>query len=91
MPVTLDTIANSRATTGMFGAGYIEMLARQMTADLRAIRDGLAPGAAAELVSKGVSFGSLARGADGSWDISAVEGLPAPSRARPPAPPRRRA
>ena len=31
LAVTLQTIANSRATLGMFGSGYIEMLARQMT------------------------------------------------------------
>jgi len=76
---TLDTIANSRATTGMFGSGYIEMLARQMTADLQAIRDGLGAGQSAPLMSKGVSYGTLARNVDGTWDLSAVEGLAAPS------------
>ncbi len=30
--VTLQTAADLRVTTGMFGAGYLEMLARQMTA-----------------------------------------------------------
>ena len=78
-PVTLGTIANERATVGMFGSGYVEMLARQITAELRTQRDALAPGQAAELVSSGVAFGRLARRADGSWDVSAVEGLPAPS------------
>lgn len=73
---TLQEIANSRATTSMFGSGYLEMLARQITADLRGIRDGIAPSGSAELVSKGISFGMLARGADGSWDVSGVEGLP---------------
>src|SRR5712692_10941067 len=34
--VTQQTLANSRATLGLFGSGFIEMLARQMTADLRA-------------------------------------------------------
>jgi hypothetical protein len=38
LPVTLQTIANSRKTIGMFGSGFIEMLARQITADLQAIR-----------------------------------------------------
>ena len=80
-PVTLQTIANSRATLGMFGSGYLEMLARQMTADLQAIRDGIPPGGSAELVSKGISFGTLARDADGNWDTSAAEGLVAPSLA----------
>ncbi|MGE5234202.1 MAG: di-heme oxidoredictase family protein [Acidobacteriota bacterium] len=75
----LDQIANSRATIGMFGSGYIEMLARQMTADLQAIRNALQRGQARELVTKGVHFGILARRADGSWDTSGVSGLPAPS------------
>jgi hypothetical protein len=77
----LDTVANSRATLGMNGSGYIEMLARQMTADLQATRDTLAPGAERALVSKGVSFGMLARRVDGTWDTSRVTGLPAPSLA----------
>ena len=76
---TLDQIANSRATVGMFGSGYIELLARQMTGDLRAIRDRIAPGKAAALKTKGVSFGTLRRNADGSWDTSIVEGLSAGS------------
>jgi hypothetical protein len=42
--VTLASSANSRATLGMFGSGYIEMLARQMTATLQAQRNALAPG-----------------------------------------------
>lgn len=74
-PIALQTLANSRNTLGMFGSGFIEMLARQMTADLQAIRDSLAPGSAAALASKGVSFGVLARDPDGSWQTTAVEGL----------------
>ena len=77
--VALQEIANSRQTVGMFGSGFIEMLARQITDDLQAIRDGIAPGGSAALVSKGISFGSLSRDAAGAWDTSAVEGLPAPS------------
>lgn len=72
---TLQTIANFRATIGMNGAGFIEMLARQMTADLQAERDATLPGAATALKSKGVSFGTIARRADGSWDVSKVEGI----------------
>jgi cytochrome c peroxidase len=75
-PATLQTIADERNTLGMFGSGFIEMLARQMTEDLIAIRDAIPPGGSALLESKGVSFGTLARGGDGSWDTSAVEGLP---------------
>ena len=80
-PATLDGIADPRSTVGMFGSGYIEMLARQMTADLQRIRDSIAPGGSAALVTKGVSFGKLARTADGTWVTSAVTGLPSPSLA----------
>jgi hypothetical protein len=77
--VTLQTVADERKTIGMNGSGYIEMLARQMSADLQAIRDSLSPGQVRALFSKGVSFGILARRIDGSWDTSKVNGLPAPS------------
>jgi hypothetical protein len=80
-PAKLQTIANYRASLGMFGSGYIEMLAREMTAALQAQRDLLAPGGTVALSAKGVSFGALSRGGDGSWDVSQVEGLPAPSLA----------
>lgn len=76
---TLSSIANSRATLGMFGSGFIEMLSRQMTADLQKLRDALSPGDSIELVTKEISFGILGRMADGSWDTSMIDGLPAPS------------
>lgn len=72
---TLQDIGNSRATTGLFGAGYIEMLARQMTADLQQIRQGMKHGETRELVTKGVHFGRLTLTPTGSWDVSKVEGL----------------
>jgi Di-haem oxidoreductase, putative peroxidase len=75
-PLSLQTAANLRASTAMFGAGYIEMLARQMTADLQAIRDGLKLGESGALGTKGVSFGTLTRRSDATWDTSKVEGLP---------------
>jgi cytochrome c peroxidase len=75
-PVTQFSIANQRATTGMFGGGYLEMLARQITADLQQLRDSLAPGQSVELRSKGIYYGVLARRPDGSWDLSRVEGIP---------------
>ena len=78
-PVVLQDIANSRNTLGMFGSGYIEMLARQMTADLQAIRDAIPPGGAAPLVTKGISFGVLSRTPSGDWITTDVEGLPQPS------------
>ena len=73
--VNAQSFANSRATLGMFGSGYIEMAAREITFDLKAQANALAPGQSTHLTSKGISFGTLARGADGSWDTSGVEGL----------------
>lgn len=78
-PTQLGTMANSRATLGMPGSGYIEMLARQITADLQSIRDAIAPGQTRALVSKGIQFGRLTRDVTGVWDTSQVEGLAAPS------------
>ncbi|MDP1558357.1 MAG: di-heme oxidoredictase family protein [Nitrosomonas sp.] len=73
--IQLQTIANSRNTLGMFGSGYIEMLSRQITTDLQSIRNSIVPGGTAELISKGITFGILARNDDGSWDTSTVTGL----------------
>jgi hypothetical protein len=77
--VTLQSAANSRSTLGMSGSSYMEMLARQITADLQAIRDTVPPGGSKKLTSKGISFGTIARNMDGTWDTSGVEGLAAPS------------
>jgi cytochrome c peroxidase len=72
---TLRDVANVRATTGMFGAGYLEMLARQITEELQRIRGTIRPGEAKELAAKGIRFGTLARTKDGLWDTSKVTGL----------------
>jgi hypothetical protein len=74
--VSLSTVGNARSTPSLFGAGYIEMLARQMTEDLQRVRDSIAAGQSKRLVSKGITFGTLARRADGAWDARAVQGLP---------------
>jgi hypothetical protein len=78
-PATLANIGNFRASLGMFGSGYVELLAREMTEDLQNLRNSLLAGQSVNLVTKGVDFGVLARFANGDWDVSAVEGLPAPS------------
>ncbi len=78
---TLQSLANYRATLGMMGSGYVELLAREMTADLQSARDATQPGASVPLDSKGVSFGTISRDAAGNWDTTAIEGLPAPSLA----------
>jgi hypothetical protein len=77
--ITLQTVSNPRKSTGMFGSGFIEMLARQITAELQSSAAACAPGASCALRSKGIDFGTLARRADGTWDVSRVSGLPAPS------------
>ena len=77
--VSLENATNDRKTIGMNGSGFIEMLARQMTADLQAERDAMPPGTSRELVSKGVSFGILKHNADGTWNTSKIQGLAAPS------------
>jgi hypothetical protein len=85
--VTMDNATNDRKTIGMNGSGFVEMLARQMTADLQAERDATPPGSSRPLASRavfgmgGVSFGILTHNANGTWDASRVEGLAAPSLA----------
>src|SRR2546427_538200 len=51
-PVTLSSVGNFRSSLGMFGSGFVEMLARQITADLQAIRNSTQPGETKELTSK---------------------------------------
>jgi len=75
----LETMANLRRTTGLFGAGYLEMLARQITEELQAIRITIKPGHTKDLVAKGIHFGKLTLSKTGTWDTSQVEGLPRPS------------
>jgi hypothetical protein len=89
---TLDPITDSvsaefsdeRNTLGMNGSGAIEMLAREMTADMLAIRDQAVADAHAsgvqvvrQLQTKGVSFGALTARPDGTLDTSHVEGVDA--------------
>jgi len=74
-PTTLQTVADLRATTGMFGSGYLEMLARQMTEELQQIRDTIQLGQTKDLVAKGIRFGKLTLTKEGLWDTSKVEGL----------------
>jgi Di-haem oxidoreductase, putative peroxidase len=77
--ITMDNATNDRKTIGMNGSGFVEMLARQMTADLQAARDATPPGSSTQLLSKGISFGILTHNGDGTWNISQVQGLAAPS------------
>ena len=81
--ISLQQIGNFRTSPGLFGAGYIEMLAREITSDLQTIRDGIRPGQTKELVSKHIHYGKLTLREDGSWDTSEVEGLPRASTLSP--------
>ena len=84
-PVTESVSAdfsNERNTVGMHGAGPIEMLAREMTAALHAIRDAALQEAAQtqlpvrrELLAKGVQFGFVTAMPNGKIDPSEIDGV----------------
>jgi hypothetical protein len=84
-PVTMSldpNFSNERNTLGMMGAGPIEMLAREMSAELIAIREAAKTDAAAggqpvtrPLVAKGVRFGSITVLPDGKVDPTDIEGV----------------
>lgn len=84
-PVTFDSSgasSNSRNTIGMNGAGAIEMLAREMTADMHAIRADATMEAAntgvavtKALVTKGVDFGSITVMPNGMVDPTGIDGV----------------
>jgi len=70
--------ADARNPPALAGAGVIEALAAEMTADLARIRDTAKRGGKAvtvPLVAKGVSFGTLAVDANGRVDTSGVRGV----------------
>jgi len=76
--------SNERNTIGMFGAGPIEMLGREMTTDLQAQREAVIREAqqngksvTQSLTTKGVQFGRITAHPDGSVDTSALEGIDA--------------
>ncbi|MBO0727337.1 MAG: hypothetical protein J2P52_17180 [Blastocatellia bacterium] len=84
-PVTDSVSADfsdERNTLGMNGSGAIEMLAREMTADLLALRQVAINNArqtggdqTVSLSAKGVNFGQLTAHPDGSVDASGVVGV----------------
>lgn len=74
--------SNERNTNHLFGAGLVELLAREMTADLHRQRADTLAGArgsgtslSTELVTKGVSFGSITAHPDGMMDLDGIEGV----------------
>jgi di-heme oxidoreductase (putative peroxidase) len=81
-----DTIdpqfSNERGTNAIQGAGLIELLAREMTTDLRQQRKSVLAKARANdqpaqiaLETKGVSFGSLTAYPDGTLDVLDLDGI----------------
>jgi len=79
---TLRGVANERNTLGMFGAGFIELLARQFTVELQRGRDAARAEALASgqpvtrvLDAQGVGFGQVTAQPDGTLDLSGVEGV----------------
>jgi hypothetical protein len=74
--------SNERGTNHLFGAGLIELLAREMTTDLQALRMKALAEARSRgepvtvpLETKGVSFGSITAGPDGVADLAGIEGV----------------
>ena len=84
------TRPDSRDAPHLFGLGLKEMLGDEMTADMRAIRaqaiaDAKKKGqpVTRQLLTKGVSFGSITAHPDGSVDTSNVSGVNPDLRVRP--------
>jgi di-heme oxidoreductase (putative peroxidase) len=86
------TRPDSRDAPHLFGLGIIEMLADEITQELRKIRDraiAQAKGSrggrsvTARLRSKGIEYGSIRVNSNGSVDISQVKGVNADLRVRP--------
>ena len=84
------TRPDSRDAPHLFGLGLKEMLADEITGDLRAIRDQAVAEAhtanspvTKPLNSKGINYGSLTARADGSVDTSRIRGVNPDLRVRP--------
>jgi hypothetical protein len=76
------SLFDERHTLGLFGSGPIEMLAREMTADLQRIRVDAVMTAqqsgqnvTRSLDTKGVNFGFITAHPDGTVDFSGVQGV----------------
>jgi hypothetical protein len=87
------TRPDSRDAPHLFGLGLQQMLADEITADLRAARERARAqakqlrrrggGVAVRLVSKGIDFGVIAIDADGQVDTSRLRGVDADLRVKP--------
>ena len=84
------SFSSERHTIALMGAGLVELLAREMTADLQgerldAVRKARESGAdiKADLVTKGVRFGEIVAHPDGIVDLAGVDGIDADLILRP--------
>jgi len=80
--LSLQSVGNERNTLGMFGSGYIELLAKEMSDDLAEIRhqafwDSRNSGSiiTVALVTKGVDFGTIEVHPDGVIYTDKIEGI----------------
>jgi hypothetical protein len=88
---TIDpSFSSERHTIALMGAGLIEILAREMTVDLQAIRAaavaeacGTGKDVHADLVTKGVQFGAIVAHPNGIVDLNAIDGVDADLIVRP--------
>ncbi|WP_417423845.1 di-heme oxidoredictase family protein [Hoeflea sp.] len=74
--------SNERGTNHVFGSGLLELLAREMSRDLQAIRNTALSQARADgktvrlsLETKGVAFGFITAEADGSVNLDELDGV----------------
>ena len=81
-PLTLQNVGNERNTVGMFGSGFVELLAREMTRELLAqeqatIEEARKSGwpVRREISAKGVDFGAITAHPNGFVYTSEVEGV----------------
>lgn len=78
---TLENVGNERNTLGMFGSGFVELLAREMTTDLHSIKTSAGVESKTgtpvtkDLLSKGIHFGTITAYPDGSFDLENIEGV----------------
>jgi hypothetical protein len=84
------TRPDSRDASHLFGLGLKEMLADEITSDLRTIRDSALAQAQSKhksvkktLLSKGITYGSITANPDGTVNTSQVQGVDADLRVRP--------
>ena len=80
--LTLQNVGNERNTVGMFGSGFVELLAREMTRELLAQEEATIAEAKKsgwpvrrEISAKGIDFGAITAHPNGFVYTSEVEGI----------------